>query len=236
MRQRYTKHVGEKFHEDGKARAFAGNSIICLVPGNSDSMRTLLRLRDQIDSQPWRTRFAMLPPSSYHMTLFDLVCDQVRTPEHWTSALPLDAPLAKVDAFMEERWSDLPPAPTPAMRFSSLTVGDYITIQLVPENSQAELQLRTYRNLLAEVFGIRHPGHETYAFHITLAYAVTRLTRREQKQAQIVCEAWNGAPCASGMCGGVNNCGHRQHTRKPSARWRSTRPGQLPPPADMTAG
>jgi hypothetical protein len=126
------------------------------------------------------------------MTLFDLVCDQVRTPEQWTTALPLDAPLAEVDAFMEERWSDLPPAPMPDVRFTSLTIGDYITIHLAPENSQAELQLRTYRDLLAEVFGIRHPGHDTYAFHITLAYAVTRLTRREYKQAQIACETWNG--------------------------------------------
>jgi hypothetical protein len=193
MRQRYTKHVGEKFHEDAKARAFAGSSIICLVPANSDSMRVLQRLHDDIDSQPWHTRFAMLPPSSYHMTLFDLVCDQVRTPEYWTSALPLDAPLAEVDAFMEECWSDLPPAPMPAVRVDSLTIGDYITIHLLPENSQAELQLRTYRNLLAEVFGIRHPGHDTYAFHITLAYAITRLTGRELKQAQSACEAWNVA-------------------------------------------
>lgn len=191
MRRRFTPHVGEKFQEDGEARPFAGSSVICLVPGNSESMRALLRLRDEIDSQPWCSRFAMLPPSSYHMTLFDLVCDQVRTPEHWTTALPLEAPLAEVDAFMEERWSDLPPAPMPDVRFTSLTIGDYITLQLAPENSQAELQLRTYRDLLAEVFGIRQPDHDTYAFHITLAYAITRLTRRENKQAQITCDAWN---------------------------------------------
>ena len=35
MRQRFTKHVGEKFHEDGKARAFAGSSIRLLFEINS---------------------------------------------------------------------------------------------------------------------------------------------------------------------------------------------------------
>ena len=190
MQPHYTRHVGQKFYENGEARPFAGNSIICPVPGSSHTMKKLIQLRNSILKESWHTHFALLPPASYHMTIFDLLCDQVRVPEHWSDALRLDESLQVVDTFVIDSWLTLSPPPYIAVRFRSLEIGEFITIRLEPEDQNVHRQMRLYRDLLSEAFHIRHPNHEDYYFHISMAYAITSLSEEEQANANDSITAW----------------------------------------------
>lgn len=187
---RYTRHVGVKFHEDRSARVFPGNTIICPVAAPSQSMQVLKQIYDDLQQQPWAGKFALLPPSSYHMTLFEGVCDQVRDAEHWVRGLPLDAPLAVVDDYLSRQWQTLPEFSAPDMRFKRLEYGEFITILLEPVNETVEQKLRQARDVLAEALQIRFPGHETYRFHLSLAYGIIPINVDDRKQMDRWVERW----------------------------------------------
>lgn len=191
MQTPFTRHVGQKFNQNGSMCDFAGNSIICPVPACSATMRKLTQLRNTIARETWQSHYAFLPSSSYHMTVFDLICDQVREPEYWTRALGLDSTLPEIDTFVIDRWLTLAPPPVLIMRFQALVIGEMVTILLKPDDDQVNAQLHAYRNLLAEAFEIRHPNHDNYVFHITLAYGITHLAGEEKKAVEEKMQLWN---------------------------------------------
>ena len=59
----------------------------------------------------------------------------------------------------------------------------YIGMFINPTSPEVERKLRSYRDQLSAAFGIRHPDHAAYAFHITLAYGIEVLTPSETFQA-----------------------------------------------------
>ena len=182
-KSRYSKHVSLKFDQDGTVLEFPGSTVICHVPPDSPTHVFLIRLRDRLKTQPWASKYSFLPPSSYHMTVFDVVCDQFRTPAHWTSKFPLDAPLEDVDRLLIEQWPNIDkPAPF-SVRCQRFYVRDVIGISLRPTSSEVERAMRDYRNVLSHDFGIRYPNHADYGFHITLAYHIKRLSLFENLRA-----------------------------------------------------
>lgn len=182
---KYTSSVGQKFNPDGTAREFPGNTVLCHIPRDSMVFELLLKLRQKAETQSWAGKFSFLPPLSYHMTVFDGVCDLVREQEHWTSRLSLDAPLEDVDKLLKEAWSKVKPPQAIQMRFQRFfATGGYLTLYLKAESAEIERSLRHYRDQLSTAFGIQHPQHKAYAFHITLAYGIEVLTPLEQ------CQAW----------------------------------------------
>jgi hypothetical protein len=190
MEKTYSKHVGEKFDQDGNARLFPGNTVLCHVTPKSETMKLLLRFHSAILQQDWHKNYAMLPPSSFHMTVFDLVCDQVRKPEAWTSRLALDAPFTAVDAMTLENWQSAPAPPTIHVQLDYLDIGDYITLRLKPKDVHSNNLLREYRNSLSELFGIRHSNHESYFFHLTYAYGIKSLDEVEKEAIQVFVGEW----------------------------------------------
>ena len=190
MQKTYSRHVGEKFNPDGSARAFPGNTVICPVAPMSNTMQIITALHDDILDQVWHENYAILPPSSYHMTVFELVCDQVRKAEAWTTLCALDAPLEEVDAMMLSRWQEAPPAPLPSMRFDQLLIGDYITLRLAPKDEASNRMIRDYRDKLSTVFGFRQPQHDSYGFHISLAYRITALDEQEETAIAVFVQDW----------------------------------------------
>ena len=186
----YSKHVDEKFNADGSAHQFPGNTVLCDVVPESDTMALLKQFYVAILQQPWVTNYAMLPPSSYHMTVFDLVCEDVRKTDAWTSLLPLDAPLEAVDAMALDRWQAAPKPPQPNVMLGWLEIGDYITLRLKPKDATSNKVLRDYRDALSVLFGIRHPNHESYFFHLTYAYGITSLDDEEKEAIAQFVEEW----------------------------------------------
>ena len=114
---RYTSEVGRKFYADGRPRPFAGNTIISFVPPDSPVFHLGVWVQTQIRELPYAHKFALLPPGSFHMTVMELLCDEVRVPANWTPRLPLDASLAQTDQFFINALADMPPPAAMRLRF-----------------------------------------------------------------------------------------------------------------------
>ncbi|MCX7668926.1 MAG: DUF1868 domain-containing protein, partial [Anaerolineae bacterium] len=115
MSAEYTFHVGEKFHPDGRPRSYPGSTVISFIDPASPIYHAGIQLQTELQALPFGHKFALLPPSSFHMTVFSLICDQQRVQELWTSQLPLDAPLAETDRFFIEAVTPIAPPAHPRM-------------------------------------------------------------------------------------------------------------------------
>ena len=195
-----TPGVEYKFNADGTPRLFPGNTILCRVDHASPIGRTASAFGDAIRRQPWGAKWALLPPSSYHMTVMELVCDQIRTAELWSSGLPLDASLTDTDVFFEQRVPTVVPPSTTVMRVAGLHRHRFLELPLAAVDSATETALRTYRQALALHTGVRAPDHDQYGFHMSLAYQVLALDPGEATAVESLCAAWEERLLDAGAC------------------------------------
>ncbi len=180
----YTSAVGRKFHADGSPRLFPGNTIIAFVPENSPHFKLCEWAQAQVQPLPFAHKFSFLPPSSFHMTVKELLCDEERTRQRWSSKLALAAPLAEADAFFVDTVATVDWPGGVAMRFSHVARRDNLTIYLKPANRASTQALVAYRNAVAEATGTRLPDHDAYHFHISLAYRLLELRDEEEAHYQ----------------------------------------------------
>jgi hypothetical protein len=175
--------VGHKFHADGSVRHFPGNTIICIADPAGQAYQDATWVQDELLKTPYSHKFAMLPPSSFHMTVFDLLCDAVRTPEKWSSKLALDAPLIQTDEFFIDAVQNVPAPDNFRMTFQHLNLGtNGLSLYLKPIDDAMNQLIRGYRDQLADATGVRQPNHDTYAFHLSLAYRILQTTDDEEAQ------------------------------------------------------
>src|SRR5262245_53622902 len=86
--------TGGKFNPDGSVRRFPGNTIIFHLSTDSPLQVLLRALYNKLDNAAdLRHLYTLLPPDSWHMTIFEGVCDEVRRPGYWPSDLPMNASL-----------------------------------------------------------------------------------------------------------------------------------------------
>ena len=196
MPDSFTAEVGRKFNEDGTVRKFPGNTIICPVDPNSQTFQQSHWIQEQLKVQPFAHKLTILPSSSFHMTVIQLLCDQVRKPEEWSNKLPLDATLEATDQFFIETVPGVAPITGVTMKYWKMkTWGTSINIILEPADEVSHQELSHYRNAIAEATGVRFPNHDRYVFHITLAYMIQELTDVEQLQLEALGDAMNKAMC-----------------------------------------
>ncbi len=194
--------VGRKFFADGRVRPFAGNTIICHLPQQgegSEPFRALLDIYRQLPSQGFAHKMTALPPSSYHMTILGGANDQDRRRPLWPADVALDAPMATCNAALAEKLRDFrlqadaapyrmtvdmtPPAPgeTP------------LTLRLIPAEAETRDKLYRLRARLGERLGIEVLQPDHYGFHITLGYAIERLTPGEDAAFRAALAQWKSA-------------------------------------------
>ena len=65
----------KKFYPDGNARTFKGNTFICHVPKNSSFFRFANYSSGELSISDFHNKLALLPSDSYHMTIFEGICD-----------------------------------------------------------------------------------------------------------------------------------------------------------------
>lgn len=177
---RYTRSVNYKFYPDGSVHPFAGNTVICFTDPASHAYRQGEWVQDEFRKLPIAGKFTLLPPSSFHMTVCELINDVYRHPNKWTPNLPLDTPLEAVDQYFIER---IPGLPTPSnfrMRCTGLEGGGGLTIRLTPADDETAESIWTYRRAIAEATGLRPPEFDSYRFHMTLGYQIIELEPDEQ--------------------------------------------------------
>lgn len=185
-----TREVGRKFHPDGTARRFAGNTLICFVAPASPIGQAASAFQAALHAQPFGSKFALLPPASFHMTVMELLCDETRVAERWSRYLPLDAPLADTDAFFAARVSAVPAPADLLMQVNGLYAANNIMLTLEPANPATATALHHYREAIAAATGVRFPDHATYGFHLSLAYRLYELAAAETTSLDALCTQW----------------------------------------------
>ncbi|OCL04412.1 DUF1868-domain-containing protein [Glonium stellatum] len=182
-RPQYPLGVPGKFDINGKVQRFPGNTIISHLSPSSGLYASLLSLYEKLCQSRLSSVFTLLPPPSWHMTIFEGVCDQVRKPGFWPSDLAIDDPLDKCDSLFEEKLASFdlqcdPPYRMSITGFDPLEIG--IGVRLEPKTPGEAERLRNLRQRLADTLQIRHPGHDSYGLHLSIAYLIRHLTK-EQK-------------------------------------------------------
>lgn len=170
--------IGRKFHADGKVRTYPGSTIVCHIAAERALVERLNRLYDRLRVASAAHAYTLLPPSSWHMTLFVGICDQDRRSDRWPAGIDLGAPLDEATTIIGDRLQRQPLGGQQrfrmrAARFAPLT--DAIILRLEPADAEDNAAIRGLRDRIADRIGMRLADHDDYIFHITIGYFVAEL-------------------------------------------------------------
>lgn len=191
--------VGRKFFADGRVKPFLGNTIVCHLPqqgAGAEPFNALLDVYREMPQYSFVRKLTLLPPSSYHMTVFGAANDQDRRVPLWPADLPLDLPMAECNRLLGERLrrfqlgEDAPPYRMRVEPSEPPASEAPITLRLVPIDETENVRLRRLRDRLSKCLAIRAPSHDTYRFHVTLAYLIRWLTLEEHREFRGALEHW----------------------------------------------
>ncbi len=174
--------IGRKFHEGGAVRYFPGNTIVCHVAAQAALIARLDRLYDCLRAASAAHSYTLLPPSSWHMTLYVGICDQDRRADRWPVDLSLATPLADANRFVANRLraADFAGPSKFRMKIKGFwPLRDGIVVGVEPIDDAEDKAIRALRDQIAECVGMRLEGHDSYEFHITMAYFVGEPTDEE---------------------------------------------------------
>lgn len=167
--------TASKFHEDGRVRPFPGNTFVSALAVGRPESATFADVADRLKTSSVGRRLTFLPRSSYHMTVFEGICVDLTEPTLWPADLPA-TDLATATAFFEASIAGLDGLAGPLrMRPAGLlSWAAGLVIGLEPVDTAENARLRGFRDRLSDAIGLRKPGHDGYAFHLTLAYWLDR--------------------------------------------------------------
>lgn len=179
-------HLGIKFDAQGRALPYAGASIVCHVPLFTPFSDYLVAIRDRLRASAFASCLSLVPPESYHMTVFEGAVDRRRTREQWPAALPLEAPLATAIEHVADRLRGfaLDCALPLRMRLAAPAEQTCLgMLRLLPADDAEARKLARLRDRLSARLGIRRQDHASYPFHITLGYLLRALDPAQIAQA-----------------------------------------------------
>lgn len=184
---------GNKFAADGRPLYFPGCTIICHVALFTPLSKLLIGIRDEFKRQPYAHKLAFLPPSSYHMTVFEGDSPGRRKPLGWFQGVALNASRADVARHVAERLRAFDLDCQLPLKLRVNAARPYsVGIPLVPADDREETKLRRLRNRLADHLQFRLPTHGAYQFHITLAYLLQPLSSDEAAMHRVLVNEFLG--------------------------------------------
>lgn len=161
------RYLGIRFDMSGRFLPTPGNTVVSHVVPGSRTQAALERIRQALSHLPHGDRFAYTPVSSYHMTVFQGTIEGRRQHGYWPNGVSAEAPIEETTRFFLERLEDFPPAPPFRMTLTAVTP---LGVVLTGATAEDERVVRKLRDELTVPFDYRHPDHDSYRFHITLAY------------------------------------------------------------------
>jgi hypothetical protein len=183
-----------KFNHDGNRRPFAGNTIICHLPQQCRVRDLIAALGDALRTSPFAHKLGLLPSDSYHMTVFPGANDQDRAVYGWPADIPIDVPMRECNRIIAEHLTNFRmhgelPIRVRVDREKTLGPQRVSSLRISPADDAESAKLRDLRDRLSsEVFQFRTEDHDTYGFHISLAYQMTQLTLEEERQHKAILE------------------------------------------------
>jgi len=183
-RPKYPTGVPNKFDPDGNVQHFPGNTIISHLSNSTELYSSLLFLHDRLKESRFGHLYTLLPPSSWHMTIFEGVVDKIRKPGYWPSDLALDAPLENCTALFEKKLSSFDlhtelPYKLSIAGFQPLKNGIALDIKPLAADNKA---LRGLRDRLRDSLQLHFPHHDSYGFHVSVSYFLRYLTDEQNAE------------------------------------------------------
>ena len=173
------KGAENKFDNEGNALPFPGCTIISNIPLNTDLSDKIISLQKKIKNfNPEKTYF-YLPPSSFHMTLFDCCNFNTKNTNYWPSDIDPDMDYKDIAIELNKRIQNYI-FPEELNLKLKMFFGGY-SIILEPYSEKDEKILRNCRDELSSLLKIKFENHQRYTFHITLAYILRELNQIEIK-------------------------------------------------------
>ena len=171
-----TKGEG-KFDNDGNPLHWPGCTIICPIQQSSLVSSLLSEVQENFKEIAPKKKYTFLPQSSFHMTLFD--CCNVSTfkTSFWPNNIKETENYLEVANILSDRLKNYQ-FPSPLTVKLNKFFGGFSTL-LTPYSSKDEETLRSCRDDLSNLLGIKFENHLRYTFHITLAYLLEPLTLEE---------------------------------------------------------
>lgn len=170
---RASPRLGIRFDAQGRFLPEAGNTVVAQVVPGSATEALLVDLRAALMALPVARHFAFTAVPSYHMTVFEGVIESRRADGYWPADLPLDLTIDAATARMIDRLHGWTPLPGFAMQVTEATP---LGLRLAGATPADEAVARRWRDDLSAALGLRTPQHDSYGFHITLAYVMTPLS------------------------------------------------------------
>ena len=173
------KGAENKFDDQGNTLPFPGCTIICNIPLNTYLSNQIISFQKNIENfNPEKTYF-YLPPSSFHMTLFDCCNLNTKNTNYWPSDIDPDMDYKDIAIELNKRIQNYI-FPEEFNLKLKMFFGGY-SIILEPYSEKDEKILRNCRDELSSLLKIKFENHQRYTFHITLAYILRELNRTEIK-------------------------------------------------------
>ncbi|MCC4609994.1 DUF1868 domain-containing protein [Xanthomonas campestris] len=199
--------VGRKFLHSRRPMPFAGNTFVGHLEQQGegyDSFDRVLDIYRELPEHRFATKFALLPPSSYHVTLLGGVneIDRVRGP--WPSDMARDVALSEINAAFLSRLAQRTAAPLSACNFAvnpataRTGANDNLLIPLKPADEQTAQRLETVRHALMTLTRLQRPDYTNFQFHISLAYLCETLHPAEQADYRAAVGHWLKRLAAAG--------------------------------------
>jgi hypothetical protein len=179
-----------KFNPNGSPRRFAGNTVICHLPQQTRFRDAVVAFGHALRSSSFGSKLAGLPDDSYHVTILGGPNDQDRNRYGWPSDIPASTSIAECNRIISERIARFRMHTELPLRFRldrEKTLAPQLAcgLQLVPANANEELKIRTLRDRMAdEVFRYREANHDTFGFHVSMAYQMRGFTGGESQKYQ----------------------------------------------------
>ena len=173
------KGVENKFDDTGNPLPFPGCTIICNIPLNTHLSDQISGFQKKIEKfNPEKTYF-YLPPSSFHMTLFDCCNLNTENTKYWPEGINKNFDYKVVATELNKRIKNYI-FPEELNLKLKMFYGGY-SIVLEPYSKEDEKILRSCRDELSSLLKIKFENHQRYTFHITLAYILRELKEDEIK-------------------------------------------------------
>jgi len=176
-----------KFNLDGTRRPFAGNTVICHLQPQGPTRDAVERMVAELNQASFIHKITLLPPDSYHMTVYPGANDQGRDITGWPSYVPKDASIQDCSRRVAERMHQFHlecqlPIRMKVDETKTISNPRASTLRMIGANAEQENKIRKVRDRLVDVFGFRDNKHDEYGFHITLAYQIRSFTAAEQAE------------------------------------------------------